>query len=101
MRHPASPPPQKCSSAVQIDAMGCQTAIARQVVAQGGDYVLALKENQPDVYREAVHLFAYGRETGFVDQTETENGLHISVTSRLSPRFGEHPAQPTGGIIPL
>ncbi|MBI3973231.1 MAG: ISAs1 family transposase, partial [Chloroflexi bacterium] len=31
---------------VTIDAMGCQTAIARQIVAQGGDYVLALKENQ-------------------------------------------------------
>jgi hypothetical protein len=28
---------------VTIDAMGCQTAIADQIIAQGGDYVLALK----------------------------------------------------------
>ena len=30
---------------VTIDAMGCQTAIARQIQAQGGDYLLALKSN--------------------------------------------------------
>src|SRR4051812_30710726 len=30
---------------VTIDAMGCQTAIARQIVEQGADYVLALKGN--------------------------------------------------------
>src|SRR5216684_2634295 len=34
---------------VTIDAMGCQRAIARQIVEQGGDYVLALKENQPSL----------------------------------------------------
>lgn len=32
---------------VTIDAMGCQTAIAGQIVAQGGDYVLCVKDNQP------------------------------------------------------
>jgi hypothetical protein len=32
---------------VTIDAMGCQSAIAAQLVAQGADYVLALKGNQP------------------------------------------------------
>jgi predicted transposase YbfD/YdcC len=31
---------------VTADALNCQRAIATQVVAQGGDYVLALKENQ-------------------------------------------------------
>ena len=30
---------------VTIDAMGCQTAIARQIVEQRADYVLALKDN--------------------------------------------------------
>lgn len=32
---------------VTIDAMGCQTAIARQITEGGGDYVLAVKDNQP------------------------------------------------------
>jgi predicted transposase YbfD/YdcC len=40
---------------VTIDAMGCQTAIAAQIVAQGADYVLTLKDNQPSL-RERVRL---------------------------------------------
>ncbi|MDR2188151.1 MAG: ISAs1 family transposase [Azonexus sp.] len=32
---------------VTMDAMGCQTAIAQQITAGGGDYVLAVKDNQP------------------------------------------------------
>ena len=38
-------------STVTIDAMGCQTAIARQIVEQGGDYVLCVKDNQPGLAR--------------------------------------------------
>ena len=34
---------------VSIDAMGCQKAIARQIVAGGGDYLLALKDNHPSL----------------------------------------------------
>jgi predicted transposase YbfD/YdcC len=34
---------------VTIDAMGCQTAIAGQIVSGGGDYVLAVKDNQPQL----------------------------------------------------
>jgi len=36
---------------VTIDAIGCQTAIAQQIVEQGGDYVLAVKDNQPGLAR--------------------------------------------------
>ena len=37
---------------VTIDAMGCQKAIAAQIVDQGGDYVLALKDNQATLCEE-------------------------------------------------
>jgi predicted transposase YbfD/YdcC len=40
---------------VTIDAMGCQTAIAQQIVEQQADYVLALKDNQPTLH-ERVRL---------------------------------------------
>ena len=30
---------------VTVDAMGCQKQIALQIVSQGADYVLAVKEN--------------------------------------------------------
>src|SRR5436189_300241 len=32
---------------VTADAMGCQKEIAETIVGQGGDYVLAVKDNQP------------------------------------------------------
>lgn len=42
---------------VTIDAMGCQTKIAEQIVAQGGDYVLALKGNQGTLATEVEEAF--------------------------------------------
>ena len=41
---------------VTIDAMGTQTAIAEKIRSKRGDYVLALKENQKNLY-EDVRLF--------------------------------------------
>jgi predicted transposase YbfD/YdcC len=41
---------------VTIDAIGCQRELARQIVSQGGDYVLAVKANQPALF-EDVQLF--------------------------------------------
>lgn len=35
---------------VSIDAMGCQKAIAEQIVEQGADYLLAVKTNQPTLH---------------------------------------------------
>ena len=37
---------------VTIDAMGCQKAIAQQIVEQGGDYVLAVKANQKNLLED-------------------------------------------------
>ena len=35
---------------VSIDAMGCQKAIAQEIVESKGEYVLAVKENQPTLH---------------------------------------------------
>lgn len=43
---------------VTIDAAGCQTAIARQIVARDADYVLALKDNQPTLHELVADHFA-------------------------------------------
>ena len=43
---------------VTLDAMGCQRAIADQIGAQGADYVLALKDNQPDLRDDVADCFA-------------------------------------------
>jgi len=58
---------------VTIDAMGCQTAIAAQIVAQGADYALALKDNHPTLHAEAVATFADARATAFADDAPTDH----------------------------
>jgi predicted transposase YbfD/YdcC len=42
---------------VTIDALGCQTEIAEKIIAQEAQYVLALKENQGNLYEDVVQLF--------------------------------------------
>jgi len=71
---------------VTIDAMGCQREIATQLVEQGADYVLALKENQADLYHEAIQLFADAVATDFADYehdaAQTLDGGHGRVELR-------------------
>lgn len=52
---------------VTIDAMGCQTAIAEQLIGQGADYVLALKGNQETIAEAVADSFALAPATAFVD----------------------------------
>jgi predicted transposase YbfD/YdcC len=50
---------------VTIDAMGCQTEIAKVIMAGQGDYVLALKGNQGTLHDQVQDLFAYAQEINF------------------------------------
>jgi len=43
---------------VTLDAMGCQREIAQRIVEGGGDYILAVKDNQPTVHAEVQAAFA-------------------------------------------
>lgn len=42
---------------VTIDAMGCQTAIAQQIVDQGGNFLLSLKGNQGNLHKDIKFFF--------------------------------------------
>ena len=42
---------------VTMDALGCQTDVAAKIVAQGGDYVLAVKDNQKHLSQAVVEFF--------------------------------------------
>jgi predicted transposase YbfD/YdcC len=59
---------------VTIDAMGCQKEIAAGIVHEGGEYVLAVKENQPHLYEDIQHAFEEALEHGEpgVDFTECQ-----------------------------
>jgi predicted transposase YbfD/YdcC len=65
---------------VTIDAIGCQKEIARQIVAGGGDYVLAVKNNQEHLLEDIQNCFARGLDTDFAgmehDQHETSEAGH-------------------------
>lgn len=65
---------------VSIDAMGCQTAIAEQIVAQQGDYVLALKGNQGNLLEDVSQLFEQAHANEFAgiehDYYETQETGH-------------------------
>jgi predicted transposase YbfD/YdcC len=61
---------------VTIDAMGCQTEIVQTIVAQGADYVLALKGNQGTLHREVQELFAHAHTTHFA---EVAHDFHETV----------------------
>ena len=50
---------------VTIDALGCQTEIAETIIQQGGDYQLALKENQGQLYQDVKDLFSGCWEVNF------------------------------------
>jgi len=72
---------------VTIDAMGCQKTIAAQVIAQDGDYILALKENQPHLYDDVVRLFEWADNINYADlehDTARETGKgHGRVETRV------------------
>lgn len=50
---------------VTIDAMGCQTNIAEKIIVAGADYVLAVKENQGNLYRDIEYLFEVAHKESF------------------------------------
>jgi predicted transposase YbfD/YdcC len=51
---------------VTIDAMGCQKAIARKIVDQGGHYALTVKDNQEHLLEDIQLRFEKALATGFV-----------------------------------
>ena len=65
---------------VTIDAMGCQTEIAENIVAAGADYVLAAKGNQPTLHDGIAAFFVDHLEDDFarvkVSRHETKEQGH-------------------------
>ncbi|WP_337177746.1 ISAs1 family transposase [Paludisphaera sp.] len=50
---------------VTIDAAGCQKAIAKQIRGGGGDYLLAVKGNQPSLHEAVLGVFDRACEADF------------------------------------
>ena len=65
---------------ITIDAMGCQKDICEQIVDDGGDFVIAVKDNQPTLKTAIVSFFRQQIERDFEDlryrQHETNDDAH-------------------------
>lgn len=57
---------------VTLDAMGCQKAIAEQIVEQGGDYVLRVKANHPLLHEQLQQHFDEAHARGFAHTPHDE-----------------------------
>lgn len=66
---------------VTIDAMGCQKKIADEIVKAEADYVIQVKENQPNLH-EDIQLFFQDPENGPFEFHETVDGEHGRVETR-------------------
>jgi predicted transposase YbfD/YdcC len=78
---------------VTTDAMGCQKEIAQTIVAGGGDYILAVKDNQPTLHAELQAAFAQAappplRSARGYSTTETGHGRHEHRGVRVLPARG-------------
>ena len=78
---------------VTIDAMGCQREIAHQILEQGGDYVLALKDNQETLAEEVALSFAAASADDFTgvqhDQAVTVEKGHGRIETRRLQVIGD------------
>ena len=74
---------------VTIDAMGCQKEIAATIRERGGDYVLAVKQNQPTLYDQVREAIDEGLEKDAeqIDEYCTDEKGHGRQEVRTSAIF--------------
>lgn len=74
------------NSLITIDAMGCQKEIAREIVNGGGDFVIAVKDNQPNLRNAIKTYFCHHLERDLEDlkyrSHETSETAHGRIDER-------------------
>lgn len=71
---------------VTIDAMGCQKEIARQIVASGADYLLAVKDNQPKLHAAIEEFFSKHSENDYQSVSIRRHETHEKGHGRTDDR---------------
>lgn len=72
---------------VTIDAIGCQKNIVKQIVEQGGDYVISLKKNQGSLYERVDELFTTAIKSKFQGFNYSEIRLNQEEHGRDETRL--------------
>jgi len=74
---------------VTIDAMGCQKEIAQAIIEQKADYILAVKENQKDIYETITDVFGLSEKKAYADTMPVQKyvdeieGSHGKIEQRF------------------
>ena len=74
---------------VTIDAMGCQKEIAKAIIEQKADYLLAVKENQKDIYETLTDVFGLAEKKEYADKMPVQkyvdeiDGSHGKIEQRF------------------
>jgi predicted transposase YbfD/YdcC len=79
-------------SIVSIDAIGCQTEVAKKIVQAKADYLLAVKKNQGSLYDQVADEFTWKDVLQFSEDWEYDHGRYetrkcsiVSANEVLSP----------------
>ena len=72
---------------VTLDAAGCQKAIAERIRAQGGDYLLAVKGNQPTLHAAVERVFTRACEQDFADVSHDGDSTEEDGHGRHEQRY--------------
>ncbi|NHB98445.1 ISAs1 family transposase [Photorhabdus stackebrandtii] len=92
---------------ISIDAMGCQTQIAREIIDAGADYLLSVKANQKNLHRAVREALAQPlslpltREKGQIEQRHGRIEVrqsHVIDATSLASHFPEWPELKTVGV---
>lgn len=72
---------------VTIDAMGCQKEIAKKIKKGGGDYVLAVKDNQPKLHQAIQEYFAKTMKDDLEQALHRRHETHETGHGREDDRY--------------
>ena len=67
------------NTVITIDAMGCQESIAKDIIDKEADYILAVKENQKQLYQNIQDEFRFAKH---IEQSTDENLDHGRIETR-------------------
>ncbi len=86
-------------SVVSVDAMGTHRSIANQIIMQGGDYLMALKDNQPILNRLVDSVFDSSKTISSYASASRGHGReekreHSVIGTRLLEQEGMYEAWP-------
>lgn len=72
---------------ITIDAMGCQKEIADKIIKKQADYILAVKENQPELYQDIQDEFRFSKVCDTTTSHDVDHGRIETRTCSVISSF--------------